>query len=48
MFDVFGLLHFYVGETDNVDGDHDKNDNDGDEDDIETCFHNPFSRLAVS
>ena len=47
IFDVFGLSHFCVGEADNVDSDHDENDNDGDEDDVETCFHNPFSRLAV-
>ena len=44
-FGVFGLSHFHVGEADNIDSNH---DNDGDEDDVETCFHNPFSRLAVS
>ena len=45
---MFGLSYFYVDEADNFDSDHDKDDNDGGEDDVETCFHNPFSRLAVS
>ena len=44
MFDVFSLSHFCIAVADNVN----KNDKNGDEDDVETCFHNPFSRLGIS